>query len=84
MENKGLAPVEINRFRNYVGAFYVYVIEQLNRQTLTSQDWSRTISISSGSIGPKIRRLSPEEKNELISNGMAAARSYLMRTPVHP
>jgi NTE family protein len=74
---KGLAPVKIQSFKNYMGAFYSYVIENLNRQTLTPDDWSRTISISSGSIGPKIRRLSPEEKEELIRNGRAAAHQFL-------
>jgi NTE family protein len=74
---KGLAPVKIQSFKNYMGAFYSYVIENLNRQTLTPDDWSRTISISSGSIGPKIRRLSPEEKDELMRNGRAAAHQFL-------
>jgi NTE family protein len=75
----GLAPIPINRFRNYVGAFYNYVIENLNRGQLTSDDWKRTVSISSGTIGPKIRKLSVEEKNLLIVNGYEAARKYFVR-----
>jgi len=75
--NKGLAPVEISRFRNYIGAFYSYVIENLNRATLTPDDWQRTVSISSGSIGPKIRKLSLAEKDLLIRNGQEAMQRYL-------
>ena len=74
---QGLAPIEIHRFRNYIGAFYSYVIENLNRQTLTSSDWKRTISISSGTIGPKIKKLSREEKNLLIRNGSTAAQQFI-------
>lgn len=69
---KGLAPIPIQRFRNYMAAFYSYAIENLNRVPLVSQDWERTVSISSGDIGPKIRKLSVEEKNFLIGNGYAA------------
>jgi NTE family protein len=76
---KGLAPVPISRFKNYIGAFYNYVIENLNRGALTAEDWDRTISISSGSIGPKIRKLSVGEKNLLITNGYNAARKHFAR-----
>jgi NTE family protein len=78
--SQGLAPVKIQSFRNYVGAFYNYVIENLNRQTLTRDDWGRTISVSSGSIGPKIRKLTIAEKEELIRNGRTAAHQFLQKT----
>ncbi len=74
---EGLAAIDITRFRNYVGAFYNYVIENLNRQTLTPADWQRTISISSGTIGPKIKKLSPTEKQELMRNGATAVNDFL-------
>jgi NTE family protein len=73
-----LAPYPITRFRNYMGALYTYVIENLNRNTLTSEDWDRTVSISSSTIGPKIRKLSTAEKNMLITNGELAMKNYLM------
>jgi NTE family protein len=76
---KGLAPFEINRFRNYIGAFYSYVIESMNRSQLTPADWQRSVSISSGNIGPKIRRLSVVEKNMLIKNGQEAMCDFLTR-----
>lgn len=77
----GLAPIPITRFRHYVASFYNYVIENLNRSTLTSDDWKRTISISSGAIGPKIRKLSVQEKNLLVSNGYQAARAFFGGKP---
>lgn len=76
---KGLAPIPIQRFRNYMAAFYSYAIENLNRVPLISQDWERTVSISSGDIGPKIRKLSVDEKNFLIGNGYAAMERFRKR-----
>lgn len=75
----GLAPIPISRFRNYMSAFYNYVIENLNRNTLTAADWNRTVSISSGSIGPKIKRLTPEEKKLLVTNGYEAMHNHNFR-----
>jgi NTE family protein len=79
--HQGLAPIPIHRFKSFVGAFYNYVIENLNRTTLSSSDWKRTVSISSGNIGPKIRKLSPEEKNMLIKNGYSAMQKFLTNNP---
>jgi NTE family protein len=78
-ESKGLAPVPIEKFSGYVGAFYNYIIENLNRSELTSLDWDRTVSISSGNIGPKVRRLSPDEKRLLIANGREATQQFFGR-----
>jgi NTE family protein len=74
---KGLAPVPISRFQSYIAAFYKYVIENLNRWYLTPADWQRTVSISSGGIGSKIRKLSADEKNLLMDNGYFAMQHYL-------
>jgi len=78
--NKGLAPIPIDRFKDYVAAFYSYAIENLNRNSLTPEDWQRTVSISSGNIGPKIRKLSVHEKNFLIGNGYEAMTRFLRRS----
>lgn len=75
--HKGLAPITVHRFRNYTNAFYNYVIENLNRGLLTDDDWKRTVSISSGSIGPKIKKLSHDEKSLLINNGYEAMRHFI-------
>jgi NTE family protein len=78
-QQKGLAPIEIKRFKNYVGAFYNYVIENMNRSSLTTEDWNRTVSISSGNIGPKIKKLSIAEKEVLINNGQQAMKTFLTK-----
>jgi NTE family protein len=70
--NQSLAPVPVSDFKDYVGAFYNYVVENLNRNTLTSDDWRRTVSISTSGISPRIRRLSEKEKDILIKNGYDA------------
>jgi NTE family protein len=74
--DKTIASMPVTNFRQYIGAFYNMTIENLNRQQLSQADWQRTISISDGDIGPKIRKLSAEEKNLLIENGRKAAGSY--------
>lgn len=76
-EGKGLAPMSVEKFNDYIGAFYNYIIENLNRSTLTPDDWKRTVSISTGGIGPKIRKLSVKEKNVLMDNGRNAMRQFL-------
>ncbi|HEY3405137.1 MAG TPA: patatin-like phospholipase family protein [Ohtaekwangia sp.] len=78
--HKGLAPIPIDRFRGYVSAFYNYAIENLNRNQLTDKDWKRTVSISSGDIGPKIRKLSVQEKDFLIRNGYQATADFLHKS----
>jgi NTE family protein len=71
-----LAPMEINSLKEYFGAFYNIIIENLNRQTLTKEDWQRTVSISDGSVGPKVRKLSKEEVDVLVYNGAAGTKRY--------
>ncbi|AYB32593.1 hypothetical protein D4L85_19315 [Chryseolinea soli] len=75
--HRGLAPIDILRLKDYLGAFYTFTIENLNRSSLTTADWERTVSISCGTIGPKIRKLSAEEKNMLIANGQHAVEAFL-------
>jgi NTE family protein len=71
-----LAPMEINSLKEYFGAFYNIIIENLNRQTLTKEDWQRTVSISDGNVGPKVRKLSKEEVDVLVYNGAAGTKRY--------
>jgi NTE family protein len=77
MRRKGLAPIPVYRFRNYVGSFYSYILENLNRHNLTENDWTRTASISSGDVGPRIKKMSVEKKNMLIANGSEAMQKFL-------
>jgi NTE family protein len=75
---KGMAPLPVRNFRQYITAFYTIVLENLNRQTLTKEDWGRTVSISDGSIGPKIKGLSSIEKERLLNNGRLSMTTYLV------
>ena len=70
--DKTLAEMPVDDLKQYFGAFYNIVIENLNRQQLTSTDWQRTVSISDGDVLPKVRKLSKEEVNILIENGRKA------------
>ena len=73
---KGLAPMPINSLKEYGIAFYNMLLENLNRQKLTGEDWSRTVSISDGALSPRIRRLSAAEINTLVRNGSIAVQQY--------
>lgn len=79
LAGKSLAPIEINSLKDYFGAFYNIIIENLNRQTLTKEDWQRTVPISDGNVAPRVRKLSSEEVNTLIMNGLNATQQYLSK-----
>ncbi|MEO7443864.1 MAG: patatin-like phospholipase family protein [Ferruginibacter sp.] len=72
----GLAVYPVENFKSFLGAFYNIILENLNRQTLSPADWQRTISISDGAIGPRIRKISPEVKETLFQNGIKATRKF--------
>jgi NTE family protein len=74
---KQIAAMPVGNLKQYLNAFYNIVIENLNRQQLTKADWQRTVSISDGQIGPRIRKLSAGEVNILIENGRRAIKTYL-------
>jgi NTE family protein len=79
-EDKGsrdLAAYPINDFMDYVSAFYVMVIENLNRTQLTEDDWSRTISVSSVGNTPKVKKLSSQQKQALTKSGYVNTEFYL-------
>jgi NTE family protein len=75
-QKKELIPQNISSFGGFVGAFYKIMLETSNRSFLTSEDWNRTISVSSAHIGPKIKKLSPEDKSILIENGKIGVRNF--------
>jgi NTE family protein len=74
---KGLAPQDVQDMKDYIQAFYVFVLENLNRNQLTEQDWKRTISVSSAEIGPKVKKLSKEQKDALLKCGHECTTKYL-------
>lgn len=80
-KNKQLVSHKITSFDAYINAFYIFVIENLNRPALTAVHWQHTISVSSGTVGPRIRKLSLEEKQTLFRNGEAAVQTFF---EIHP
>jgi len=74
---KELVPIQINNISDYLEALYILILENLNRTPLIPEDWERTISVSSVGIGPRIKKLSKEQKEALIKSGKLSARRYL-------
>ncbi len=77
--SRKLAPYPIEDFTDYISAFYIMVIENLNRNNLTEDDWNRTISVSSVGITPKIKKLTTEQKEMLFNSGKESAENYFRR-----
>lgn len=75
--SKELAPQEIKDMKDYIEAFYILVLENLNRSQLTEMDWKRTISVSSAGIGPRVKKLSKEQKDALVKCGKECTAKYL-------
>lgn len=74
--SSGLAPYSIRSFNEYIGAFYTYVIENLNRPPTWANEKSRTIYISMEGIRPRVRRMRAEETQRLYQSGQRAARLF--------
>jgi NTE family protein len=74
-----LAPYTINSFGSYVGALYNVAIENLNPPHAT--DWARTVSISTAGFNPKIKRIPPAQKQQLMDSGRAGVRAFMARRP---
>jgi NTE family protein len=60
-----------------VGAVYYIMKENLNRFILSEYDWKRTVSISDCGIGPKVKKLSKEQKQQFIDAGRTGLKRYL-------
>jgi NTE family protein len=75
----GLAPFYIKGFNSYMQAFYSIIIENLNRQNLTKEDWKRTVSINDSDINPRIKKIPSGKIEQLITNGIDATENFLLR-----
>ena len=75
--SKELVPLQINNISDYLEAFYILILENLNRIPLIPEDWDRTISVSSAGIGPKIKKLTTEQQQSLIKSGEISTRKFL-------
>lgn len=73
---EGLAPIEIDGIKSYIEAFYVIVLENLNRNNLIVQDWKRTISVSSVGISPRIKKIDESVKKKLMESGKKSTMEY--------
>ncbi|MFT5337825.1 MAG: NTE family protein [Luteibaculaceae bacterium] len=74
--SKELVSIPISNMNTYLEAFYVLILENLNRIPLIPEDWERTISVSSVGISPRIKKLSTEQKESLIQSGEISTRRY--------
>ncbi|MFD2999604.1 patatin-like phospholipase family protein [Pontibacter toksunensis] len=73
----GLAPYKIDKFGDYMGAFYAIVKENLNRQGLTTHDWARTISVSTAGYSPRVRKLTEDDKVALLRSGQRGVQAFI-------
>jgi NTE family protein len=71
----------IHSTSDLVGSIYYIMKENLNRHMLDSLDWSRTISISDAGIGPKVKRLSSEQKELFLNEGKKGVSQYFENKP---
>ena len=74
--NQELATIPIDNLADYFTAFYILIMENLNRQILIPQDWERTISVSSVGIGPRLKYLTKAQKEKLIESGRKSTQAY--------
>ncbi|NOX47136.1 MAG: patatin-like phospholipase family protein [Chlorobi bacterium] len=77
--SRKLAPYPIEDFTDYISAFYIMVIENLNRNNLTEDDWNRTVSVSSVGITPKIKKLTTEQKEMLFRSVKESTENYFRK-----
>jgi len=75
--DKELAEIDIDDLSDYMQAFYILTLENLNRNQLIPEDWDRTISVSDTGIGPKVKRMSEKQKQALIKSGEANTKHFL-------
>ena len=74
--NNDIAPYNINSLKNYVGALYNIVIENLNRKQSYQDECFRTVYISTNNISPKVKKVSVNHKQLLYDNGREAAEKF--------
>lgn len=73
---RNLAPYKIIVFKDYLAALFYMLLENINRNSLTENDWKRTISINTLGIRASTKKLSKEERANLIKSGKIAADNF--------
>jgi NTE family protein len=71
---QALAPYDIHDFSSYIGALYTISLENLN--PALPGDWPRTISINTMGFRPKVKRVSAEQKEQLVASGRAGVQAF--------
>lgn len=74
--SRELVSLPIHNLKEYTAAFYTIIIENLNRSSLSEDDWKRTVSIPDAEVKPRIRKMSQAEINDLIENGSHATKTF--------
>ncbi|MBC8154367.1 MAG: patatin-like phospholipase family protein [Bacteroidetes bacterium] len=72
----GVAPYPIRNVGEYVGAFYNYIIENLNDKR-PALEKERTVYISTAGITPRVRRMRTDQTRQLYESGERAATAFL-------
>ncbi|OUJ76333.1 hypothetical protein BXP70_01370 [Hymenobacter crusticola] len=75
-----LAPYPIRNFGSYIGALYTLAIENLN--PAQPDDWKRTVSISTLGFNPKIKRVSEDQKQQLVESGRKGVQDFFAKVPI--
>ncbi|MDB5120326.1 MAG: patatin [Sphingobacteriales bacterium] len=78
--SKELVSLPIKNISDYMTAFYILTLENLNRNTLIAEDWERTVSVSSVGIAPRIKKLSIAQKEALINSGEKYTAAFIVRS----
>jgi len=76
--NRDIAPYKIDNLKNYVGALYNIVMENLNRKQSYKDESFRTVYISTSNISPKVRKISTQHKQLLYDSGKEAAEKFFL------
>lgn len=67
---------QIENIKDYLWAFYTILLEHLNRNQMTEDDWKRTIIVNTENVNPKIKKMSLKDKTILINNGKKGVEEY--------
>ena len=78
-DHKGIAPFYIHTLPTYVGALYNLAIEQLNNSVPYDEEKKHTIYISTSNLNPRVKYISPAQKQLLFDNGVKAATIFFSR-----
>ncbi|MEY2828329.1 MAG: hypothetical protein RIQ33_187 [Bacteroidota bacterium] len=71
--------LKIKNLKDFTMDFYYLIMTAINDKNLTALDKERTIQISPGNIGQKIKRLKKSEVELLVENGRKAVLLYLQK-----